>query len=141
MSIFKRFFDLVTFGLFNINTHVFEDAFSLEPDECEHDWFIEGYVPVIGSFRITAWERNHPLRQDRVSLYTEEHDPHPHKSRIIHPLAGCVAKCARCQETHIDPEMSEEELRAVTWLEKPLRVSTKEYDAYPETHSTYRSKV
>lgn len=138
---FKRFFDLITFGLFRINTEAFDDAFNLDVDECDHDWEVKAYVPVIGTFRFMPWEESHPLKDSRFSIHTEKTDYAPRKDEIIHPLAGCIATCTKCRKSHVDPDMSSNDIKAAIWLEERVKVSTKEYDAYKETHLPYRGKV
>ena len=138
---FKRFFDLITFGIFRINTRAFEDAYDFDLDPCDHDWEVKAYVPVIGTFRFMPWEKDHPLKDSRFSIHTEKTDYAPRKEEIIHPLAGCIAMCTKCRESYVDPDMSSNDIEAAIWLEKRVKVSTKQYDAFRETPKSYRSKV
>lgn len=61
--------------------------------ECNHRWLIVAHVcPIVG--HIKSPEYNHPLHKHRFAYYG--YNDMCHKSKVMHPLAGCRAYCRKC---------------------------------------------
>lgn len=88
-----------------------------------HRWLVNAHVvPIIGQFLNSGRDRRHPFSQHRYGYYGFALSD-VYSSKILHPLAGCRAMCARCKRQWDDtePEASTM-LSSVKRLDIPLLV-------------------